>query len=298
MASPEFEALRTTVLKPGLAVADDPPARVREKMHAIHPTQYGRDVQVERLELAGIPSAWVSTPESAGQDRAMLFVHGGAFVSTGIPHYIPYAEKLSRHFRARLLIFEYRWAPEHPFPAALDDTVAVYRAALDGRLSPARTGFVGDSCGGGIAVAALCALRDAGTPLPTCLVGLTPWFDAEQDGDSALNPRGVDPYVNRDWIRARFRDYAGASGSLRDPRLSPIRADLVGLPPVYLGVGQIDTTCDDSTRLAARAGAHGVAVTLDVAPEMIHGFHGLCGLFPEATSGVERAGEFVRRHIP
>ncbi len=297
MASPEFEELRK-VLKPGLAVASDPSERVREKMHAIHPTQHGADVSIERLELGGVAAAWISTPQAEGEDRAMVFVHGGAFVSTGIPHYVPYAERLSRAWRARMLVFEYRWAPEHRFPAALDDTVSVYRAALESGLAPDRTGFVGDSCGGGIALAALCTLRDAGDPLPACLVGLTPWFDAEQEGDSARRPRGVDPYVNRDWILRRFEDYAGPGGDLREPRLSPIRADLSGLPPLFLGVGQIDTTADDSTRLAANAGRDGVAVTLDVAPEMIHGFHGLSGLFPEATQGVERAGAFVRRHIP
>jgi monoterpene epsilon-lactone hydrolase len=299
MASREFEELRK-VLKPGLAVADDHFEVVREKMHAIHPTQYGADVEVRRVELGGVPAAWVSTPqaEADGGDRVLLFVHGGAFVSTGIAHYIAYAERLSRAARARVLVFEYRWAPEHPFPAALDDTAAVHRAALDSGIAADRLGFIGDSCGGGIALAALCRLRDEGSPLPACAVGLTPWFDAEQQGDAALHPRGVDPYVEAEWIRRRFRDYAGPGGNLRDPLLSPIHADLRGLPPLWLGVGQIDTTCDDSTRLAARAGRDGVEVTLEVVPEMIHGFQGLAGLFPEATQSLERAGAFVRRHIP
>ncbi len=297
MASPEFEQLRK-MLKPGLAVASDPYELVREKMHAIHPTAHGGDVVVDRLDLGGVAAAWVSTPEARGEDRSLVFVHGGAFVSTGIEHYVPYAERLSRIVRARLLVFAYRWAPEHPFPAALDDTVSVYRAALEQGLAPDRCGFIGDSCGGGIAVAALCRLRDQGAPLPACMVGLTPWFDAEQQGDSAVRPRGMDPYVNREWIVKRFQDYAGPQGDLRDPLLSPIGADLSGLPPLFLGVGQIDTTADDSTRLAANGGRDGVAVTLDVVPEMIHGFHGLCGLFPEATRAVERAGEFVRREIP
>ena len=297
MASPAYEALRKQ-LQPGLAIASDSWEVARAKMIAVHPTEYPDDVTVERLELGGVQSAWVSTPESEASNRSMLFVHGGAFFATGIIHYIPYAASLSRRFRARMLIFEYRLAPEHPFPAALDDTVAVFRAALAAGLVPDRTGFVGDSCGGGIAVAALCALRDAGAALPACFIGLTPWFDAAQTGDSAVNPRGMDPYVEAAWIRKRFETYAGAGGDLRDPRLSPIEANLTGLPPFYLGVGQIDTTCDDSTRLATNCGRDGVAVTLDISPEMIHGFHGLCGLFPEADAGVERAGEFVRTQLP
>ena len=295
MASPEYEKLRK-VLKPGLAVASDPPLLVREKMHRIHPTQYGADVKVTPLRLGGVECAWVETPESDGSERVLLHVHGGAFVSTGLEHYVPYAERLSRPFRARVLIYAYRLAPEHPFPAALDDSVAVYRGLLAQGISPAKIAVCGDSCGGGIGVAMLCRLRDAGDPLPAAFVGLTPWFDLEQQGESATSPRGIDPYVNAEWIRARGRDYVGASGDVRNPLVSPLHADLSGLPPLFLSVGEIDTTRDDSTRLAARAGNDGTAVTLEVNPEMIHGFHGLANLFPEGKAALERAAEFVRRH--
>jgi acetyl esterase/lipase len=270
---------------------------VREKMHAIHPTRCSEDTEVERVTLGGVPAAWIKTPK-ASADRTLFFVHGGAFVSTGVTHYLQYGENVSRHLDARALVFEYRLAPENPYPAALDDTLAVWRAALAEGVDPARTAFLGDSCGGGIAVAAMCALRDAGDPLPACFVGFTPWFDAEQQGESATQPRGFDPFVNADWIRARFGDYLGEGGDRRDPRVSPLHADLAGLPPLYLGAGEIDTTRDDCTRLAARAAAAGVSVTLDVEAEMIHGFHGMCGIFPEATGGVQRAGAFVRRFVP
>ena len=158
--------------------------------------------------------------------------------------------------------------------------------------------MVGDSCGGGIALASLCVLRDAGDPLPAGFVGLTPWLDAEQTGDAAVHPRGRDPFVAPDWIRARFRDYAGSSGDLRDPLLSPFHAKLTGLPPMYLAVGQIDTTSDDSTRLAARAAKEGVSVVVDVAAEMVHGYIGLCGMFPEATAGMQRMAAWLRLQIP
>ena len=295
MASAEFEKIRS-FFKPDQANADDPTPLVREKMHAIHPTACSQDTSVERVILGGVPAAWVEVPK-ASSDRTLFFVHGGAFVSTTITHYLLYSENVSRHFDARTLVFEYRLAPEAPYPAALEDTLAVYRAALAEGLDPARTAFVGDSCGGGIAVAALCALRDAGDPLPACYAGLTPWFDAEQRGDSAVHPRGPDPFVNGPWIRKRFADYLGEAGDPKDPLASPIHADLAGLPPLYLGAGEIDTTRDDCTRLAARAAAAGVSVTLEVEAGMIHGFHGLCGMFPEATDAVQRAGAFVRRHI-
>jgi monoterpene epsilon-lactone hydrolase len=297
MASPEYEQLRK-VLKPGLAIATDPPELVREKMLKIHPTKYPRDVVVERATLGGVDAAWVDTPESKESTRVLLHVHGGAFVSTGVEHYIPYAARLSRPFAARAVVFGYRLAPEHRYPAALEDTLAVYRALLDAGTPPDRIAIGGDSCGGGIGIALLLRLRDEGAPLPAAFVGLTGWYDLEMTGDSARNPRGVDPYVDPEWIRARGRDYAGPTGDVRSPLLSPIHADLSGLPPLFLSCGEIDITRDDSVRLAARAGRDGVAVTLEVNPEMIHGFHGLSDLIPEGRASLARAGEFVRRHLP
>ena len=297
MASREYEQLRK-VLKPGLAIPTDPPELVREKMHRIHPTQFPADVNVEHTTLGGVHAAWVDTPESEGSTRVLLHVHGGAFVSTGVEHYIPYAARLSRAFAARAVVFGYRLAPEHRYPAALDDTHAVYRALLDAGTPPDRIVVGGDSCGGGIGIALLLRLRDEGAPLPAAFVGLTGWYDLEMTGDSARHPRGVDPYVDPEWIRARGRDYAGPTGDVRDPLLSPIHADLTGLPPLFLSCGEIDITRDDSTRLAARAGRDGVAVTLEVNPEMIHGFHGLSDLIPEGRASLARAGEFVRRQIP
>ena len=297
MASPEYEQLRRA-LKPGLAIPSDPPELVREKMHRIHPTQYPKDVTVEETALGGVDAAWVETPECADSTRVLLHVHGGAFVSTGVEHYIPYAARLSRPLAARAVVYAYRLAPEHRYPAALDDTHAVYRALLEGGTPPDRVVVAGDSCGGGIGLALLLRLRDAGEPLPAAFIGLTGWYDLEMTGDSARNPRGVDPYVDPEWIRARGRDYAGPDGDVRHPLLSPIHADLTGLPPMFLSCGEIDITRDDSTRLAARAGRDGVAVTLEVVPEMIHGFHGLSDLIPEGRQALERAGEFVRRHAP
>lgn len=297
MASKEFEALGA-ILKPGLAIPGDPVALVREKMHAIHPTAVPEGAEVERLTLGGVPCAWVSTPGAGAADRALFHVHGGAFVSTGLEHYVPYAARLSRALQARVLVHAYRLAPEHRFPAALDDTVAVYRGLLEAGLDPRRLAVSGDSCGGGIALAALVALRDAGERLPAAYVGITPWLDLECQGDSARNPRGLDPFVEPEWIRLRGRDYVGPTGDPRNPLASPVHAELAGLPPLFLSVGEVDTTRDDSTRLAARAGAAGVAVTLEIWPEMIHGFHGLADLIPEGREALSSAAAFLERQIP
>lgn len=297
MASQEHDALMAAI--PGGNVDhNDPVEVVREKMHAIHPTSASPGTIVEDVDLDGIEAKWIFTPENANSDRVVLHVHGGAFVSTVIDHYLDYGEHLSRHMGAKVVCFQWTWADEAPYPQAMNDTITAYRALLARGIDARRIVFVGDSCGGALALSALCALRDAGDPLPAGLVGLTPWLDAEQTGDAALHPRGRDPFVTAEWVRARFRDYAGPDGDLRDPGISPFHAKLTGLPPMYLSVGQIDTTSDDSTRLALRASQEGVSVIVDVAAEMVHGYVGLCGAFPEATEAMQRAATWVKQRTP
>ncbi len=292
MTSPELETFLSRFPE-SMMDAKDSLETVVAKMNAIHPHKYAEDTEVERVTLAGVDCAWVSTPKS-DPSRTVFFVHGGAFVSTGLREYIPYAESIANWCHARVLIFAYSLAPGQRYPIPLDEASSVFAAS---GMDPARSAFLGDSCGGGIALSALCRLRDAAEPLPACYAGLTPWLDARQEGDAATNPRGVDPFVNGPWIRARFLDYAG-DADLDDPSLSPIHAKLEGLPPLYLGVGTIDSTSDDSTRLAARAAKAGVQVSLDVHGGHVHGLHGLAGMCPESTRAMYNVGDFVRAYIP
>jgi monoterpene epsilon-lactone hydrolase len=297
LASKEHDALMAAI--PGGNVdANDPVGIVREKMHAIHPNAASPGTIVEPDDLDGIPAKWIYTPENADSDRIVMHVHGGAFVSTEIDHYLTYGEFMSRKIGCRVVCFQWTWADEAPYPRAMHDTVTAFRALVARGIDPSRIAFVGDSCGGALALSAMCSLRDAGGPLPACMVGLTPWFDAEQTGDAALHPRGRDPFVNADWIRARFRDYAGPNGDLRDPGISPFHAKLEGLPPMYLSVGGIDTTADDSTRLAVRASREGASVIVDLVAEMVHGYVGLGDAFPEATQAMERVALFLKHQIP
>lgn len=296
MASTKYERLMAAI--PGGNVDPlDPVDVVREKMHAIHPNSASPGTVVESADLDGIDAKWIYTSENADSDRIVMHVHGGAFVSTIIDHYLDYGEHLSRHMEAKVVCFQWTWADEAPYPQAMLDTMTAYRALLAQGIPADRIVLVGDSCGGGIALSAIAALRDAGDPLPAGLVGLTPWLDAEQTGDAAINPRGSDPFVNAEWIRARYKDYAGPNGDLKDPGISPFHTKLAGLPPMYMSVGQIDTTSDDSTRLALRASKEGVSVVVDVAAEMVHGFVGLCGAFPEATEAMQRAAHWVKQRV-
>jgi acetyl esterase/lipase len=273
--------------------------QAREKLEALHGHPIAEGTRVERCALGGVDCSWIDTQETRDSDRTLLLCHGGAYIAACGDGYLFYAEMLSAPCSARVLLVDYRLAPEHRYPAALDDCVAAYEGLLAGGVPPSRVAFIGDSCGGGLAISTLLRLRDAGAPLPAAAVTLGGWFDLEATGDSALRPRGSDPFANRDFLCARGRDYVGEIGNPRDPLVSPIHADLAGLPPLFLQVGQVDLTRDDALRLAANAGRAGVDVTVEIHPEMVHGFQGLAAAgIPEAVTALQRVGDFVRSRIP
>ncbi len=293
--SPEFTAALAHFPK-GIAIPGDSFGDVRRKFAPAHGHDPGPDIATESASLGGVGGVWVSQKAAPTSDRAIFFLHGGALVSCRASEYPFYAAWFVRATGTRAFIVDYRLAPEHRFPAALDDCVAAYRGLLASGARPEKISFIGDSCGGGFVLTTLIKLRDLGVAMPACGVSLCGWLDAEVSGDSAQNPLGEDPFVNPEWMRARWRDYLGPSGNPRDPHVSSIHADLTGLPPLFLQTGQVDTVRDDSVRLAARAARDGVAVTLEVWPGMIHGFQGLHGTCPEPAWAVKHVAEFIARH--
>lgn len=297
-ASAEFTAALAHFPK-GLASPSDTFADVRRKFAPAHGHDPGADVVCDPAVLGGVRGVWVSPKgkPARASDPAILFFHGGALVSCTAPEYTFYAAWFVRETGLRAFIVDYRLAPEHRFPAALDDCVAAHQGLVASGAPPERIAFVGDSCGGGFVVTTLVKLRDLGAPLPACGVSLCGWLDAEVSGDSARNPVGDDPFVNPDWMRARWRDYLGPGGDARHPHASPIYADLNGLPPLLMQTGQLDTVRDDAVRLAARAGRDGVAITLEIWPGMIHGFQGLYGTCPEPAWAVKHVAQFIARHV-
>jgi acetyl esterase/lipase len=295
--SAEFTAALASFPK-GIAVPGDSYEVVRAKFKPAHGHDPGPDIATRVVSYGGVDGVWVSLkgkPQRPG-DPVILFLHGGALVSCRAAEYTFYAAWFVRATGARAFIVDYRLAPEHLFPAALDDCVAAYQGLLASGIAPGQIALVGDSCGGGFVVTTLVALRDLGAPLPACGAALGGWLDAEVSGESALDPVGEDVFVNPAWMRARWRDYLGPSGDPRHPHVSPIHADLRGLPPLLLQYGQIDSLRDDGVRVAARAGRAGVAVTLEIWPGMIHGFVGLHGFCPEAAWAVKHVAEFIARH--
>jgi acetyl esterase/lipase len=251
---------------------------------------------VEPLEANGVPAEWV-TAAGAGGGRVLLYLHGGAY-QIGSPATLRHlVGLLSGVAQARALSVNYRLAPEHPFPAAVDDAVAAYRWLLAGGTDPATIAVAGDSAGGGLALGTLVALRDAGEPMPAAAVLLSPWTDLALTGESLRTRAAVDLMLKPGSMHQTVAVYL-AGEDPRHPYASPLYADLRGLPPLLIQVGDAEVVLDDSTRVAARAREAGVEVTLEVWDEMPHVFHAFAGLLPESDQAIEHIGDWLQHRYP
>ncbi|MFR9788834.1 alpha/beta hydrolase [Streptomyces sp. MB22_4] len=253
-------------------------------------------LRTTRTTLGDRPALRVD-PEGDPRAGTILYFHGGGWVS-GSPET---ALSLTGHLVTRTgraaYSLDYRLAPEHPFPAAIEDTLAAYRALLDGGTDPSAVVLAGDSAGGGLVVTTCLAARDAGLPLPAALLAFSPGLDATRTGASMETKAGVDPIFTRAAVEHTGRMYlAGADPSA--PLLSPaVCADLTGLPPMLLQVGTNEILLDDSTRLAERARAAGVDVILDVTADVPHVFQSFAGALDEADEALDRAALFLDQHL-
>jgi len=253
------------------------------------------DVKCEPVSAGGVSAEWISAPGAAA-DRAVLYLHGGGYVVGSIKTHRDLMGRVSRAAKARVLGLDYRLAPEHPFPAAVDDSVAAYRWMLQQNLKPSRIAVAGDSAGGGLVIAALVAIRDAKLPMPGAGVCLSPWIDLEGFGESMKTREHANPVVSRDMLTQMAAAYLGGKDA-RTPLAAPLYADLKGLPPLLIQVGDAETLLDDSNRLAQRARAAGVQVKLEVWPEMIHVFQLFAGFLPEGQQAVDGLGQFISQQL-
>ena len=251
------------------------------------------DIKREVVIAGGVKAEWVSAPDTdAG--RAVLYLHGGGYVIGSIDTHRSLAARLSRASKARVLAIDYRLAPEHPHPAAVDDSVAAYRWMLTQGLKPARIAVAGDSAGGGLTVATLVAIRDAKLPLPGAGACLSPWVDLEGIGESMTTKAGVDPIVQKAGLLQMAAAYL-AGKDPRTPLAAPLYADLSGLPPLLIQVGTAETLLDDASRLAERARKAGVTVSYEPWESMIHVWHLFAPMLDEGQQAIDRIGEFVRK---
>jgi phosphinothricin tripeptide acetyl hydrolase len=225
----------------------------------------------------------------------VLYLHGGGYVIGSPRSHRHLAAAIAGAAAARALLLDYRLAPEHPYPAALEDATAAYRWLLAQGIAPGRVVIAGDSAGGGLTVATLLALREAGVPLPAAGVCISPWVDLTCGGSSYVSKADADPIVQRAGVEQMARAYLGSTAP-REPLASPLFADLRGLPPLLIHVGSEEVLLDDSVQLAERARAAGVDTTLEVYERMIHVWHWFLPMLDEAQTAVEAIGRFARRH--
>jgi len=242
----------------------------------------------------GVPCEWIAA--SADARGVLLYLHGGGYCLGSINTHRALVARLAGACGLRALAVDYRLAPEYPFPAAIEDATAVYRWLLRQGTAPAEVVVAGDSAGGGLTVATMLALRDAGDPLPAAGVCLSPWVDMEGLGASMTTCAGRDPMVDRDGLLLLASAYLGGADA-RSPLAAPIHADLRGLPPLLLHVGTAESLLDDAVRLHARARVHGVAVDLETWDDMIHVWHAFAPLLPEAESAIARVGAWARERL-
>jgi acetyl esterase/lipase len=253
------------------------------------------DVSSSVATLGGIP---VVDVEVGGVDagKVILYLHGGAYAIGSAASSVGLAADLARRAGARLISVDYRLAPEHPHPAALEDAVAAYKGLLDSEQSPARIAIAGESAGAGLTAATLIALKKAGLPQPAAAVLMSPWVDLTLSGESIGGKAAVDPALTPEGLERRARDYV-AGGDPKNGLISPLFADLTGLPPLLIQVGSHEILLDDATRLAAHAAAADVAVTLEVTPQVPHVFQGFAAMLEEGDAALTRAGDFLRQHL-
>ncbi|QMU71731.1 alpha/beta hydrolase fold domain-containing protein [Streptacidiphilus sp. P02-A3a] len=271
-----------------------------EKMRRVFDEMLGSaplpdDVRTRTTELGGVPAVEVRAGAAVAASGTVLYFHGGAYAIGSAASSVGLVSEIARRTAATALTVDYRLAPEHPFPAAVGDALAAYRALLDRGVPAGSVAVTGESAGGGLALALLLAIRDAGLPQPSSATVMSPWTDLTLSGATMTTRADADPAVTRQALETRAADYlAGA-----DPRTalaSPLHADLRGLPPLLIQVGGREILLDDALRLAARAARADVPVSLRTFPGAPHVFQGFAAFADEAAQALDEVAAFITSH--
>ena len=290
MASPQLQQALGMFKEMGAQMAE---AKDINDMRAIMiEAQAPAGVTCTPVDAGGVSAEW-SAADGADQNKVILYVHGGGYVMGSAGSHRDMTGRLSQAAGARVLSLNYRLAPEHPFPAPVDDAVAAYRWLLGQGIQAANIAIAGDSAGGGLALAALIAIRDAGEPLPAAGIGISPWVDMEGTGESMTTRAAVDPVVQKEGLLGMAKLYLGGADP-KDPLAAPLHANLAGLPPLLIQVGDAETLLDDATRITERAQKADVDVTLKIWDEMPHVWHLFAPILPEGQQAIEEIGAFFK----
>src|SRR4051812_38057324 len=283
--------LRQSAFRVGSSVDEQ-----RQQLRALVSAQpLPAEVNVTAAELGGVPTAEI-TVDGVESRHVVLYFHGGVYVIGDAFLAAELASQVGRRAQAKVISVDYRLAPEHPYPAAVDDALAAYEALLHNGVAPSDIAFAGESAGGGLAIATLVNARDLGLPLPAAAFVMSPYVDLTLAGTTIETRREVDPLLSRELLEPRVTDYASGQDAAAG-LISPVFAELAGLPPLIIQAGTHEVLLDDALRLAQNAAGADVEVTLDITPRVPHVFQAYHPILDEAAAPLDRAGQFLSVHL-
>jgi epsilon-lactone hydrolase len=253
------------------------------------------DVEHLPTTIGGVPGIDVAI-RGIDASNTILYFHGGVYVIGTAAASVPLVSDLARRAQVKAVTLDYRLGPEDPYPAAVDDARAAYEGLLAQGVGAGQIALAGESAGGGLVVATLLALRDAGTPLPSSAFLMSPYADLTLAGETIIERQAIDPILTPEGLRLRVPDYVGRADAA-DPLISPIFGDLGGLPPLLIQVGSHEILLSDALRLAGRAAIDEVPVTLEVVPGVPHVFQGFAAMLDEGADALDRASAFLKAHF-
>jgi monoterpene epsilon-lactone hydrolase len=287
-------ALRIVNRRPGRRL--QPAVKVRERLRRIEPFVPGppKGTTTHALDADGISALRIDVPQ-ARRDRCVLFFHGGGYSYGNAALYQDFMWRVGTAVRASVVYFDYRLAPEHPFPAALEDAVRVARWVAT-QFDPQRIAFVGDSAGGGLVLSTVKKLRDQADTLPRAVVAISPWTDVALTGQSLRTNYKADPMMEASQFPEIAKRYLG-NADPRDPYVSPLYGNAADLPPTLIHAGSDEVLLDDAVRMAEAMRAAGCEVELDVWPKMPHVWHLYARILPEGRQAIDRIGQFLERKM-
>ena len=294
MAQNEIEAVRALLTAKPRPVGWAERRQRLDEVGSVWPV--ADDVRPTPVDLGGVPGEWSIVPGSDA-DCVLMFFHGGGYCSGSILSHRRMVTEAGRAAGARALAVGYRLAPEHPFPAALDDALAAWRFLRKQGIAAGRIAVGGDSAGAGLTAALINALRDTREELPACTWLVSPWIDLTMSGSTLTTKDTIDPIIHKAYLDELADAYLPGGMNRKDPRVSPLYADLRGFPPTVIQVGSAETLLEDATRFAAVLGAADVPTTLEIWPHMIHAWHLWNAHLEPGRRALASAGAFIRHHL-
>jgi epsilon-lactone hydrolase len=294
VAQNEIEAVRALLSSKPRPVGWPERRKRIEEVGAVWPV--ADDVKLTAVDVTGMAGEYSAVPGS-DLSRVLMFFHGGGYCSGSIVSHRRFVTEAGRAARARTLAIDYRLAPEHRFPAAFDDALTAWRFLRSEGIAAEQIAIGGDSAGAGLGLTLISRLRDAREQLPACAWLISPWVDLTLSGSTLDTEAAIDPLIHKEYLSQLAENYVPAGMDRNDPRVSPLYADFENFPPMLIQVGSDETLLDDATRLATRAGAADVAVTLEVWPHMIHAWPLWNAHLEDGRRALAHAGEFIQSHV-